>query len=108
MPGPTDTNFFHRADMDDTKVGQRTKDDPAQVAKQGFEALMDGKAKLVAGSVKKGAGCRQQGAPGQGQVCGAPADGRAAIGSRGIAVSSAAWSGAEGSPQVASQLPSSR
>jgi len=52
MPGPTDTNFFHRADMDDTKVGQGTKDDPAQVAKQGFEALMDGKAKLVAGSVK--------------------------------------------------------
>ncbi len=52
MPGPTDTNFFHRADMDDTKVGQRTKDDPAQVAKQGFEALMDGKAKLVAGSLK--------------------------------------------------------
>ncbi len=52
MPGPTDTNFFHRADMDDTKVGQGTKDDPAQVAKQGFQALMDGKAKLVAGSVK--------------------------------------------------------
>lgn len=52
MPGPTDTNFFHRADMDDTKVGQSSKDDPATVAKQGFEALMNDEAKLVAGSVK--------------------------------------------------------
>ncbi len=52
MPGPTDTNFFHRADMDDTMVGQTSaKDDPAQVAKQGFDALMDGDDKLVAGSV---------------------------------------------------------
>jgi short-subunit dehydrogenase len=52
MPGPTDTNFFHRAEMDDTRVGQGAKDDPAQVAKQGFEALMDGDAKLTAGSLK--------------------------------------------------------
>ena len=52
MPGPTDTNFFHRAEMDNTAVGQGSKDDPAQVAKQGFEALMDGRSKLVAGSVK--------------------------------------------------------
>jgi len=52
MPGPTDTNFFHRADMDDTKVGQGPKDDPAQVAKQGFNALMAEKAKIVAGSAK--------------------------------------------------------
>jgi uncharacterized protein len=52
MPGPTDTNFFHRAEMDDTKVGAGTKDDPAQVAKQGFEALMKGKQKVVAGSAK--------------------------------------------------------
>ncbi len=51
MPGPTDTNFFHRADMDDTKVGASSKDDPAQVAAQGFDALMGGKDKLVAGSV---------------------------------------------------------
>ncbi len=51
MPGPTDTNFFHRADMDDTKVGASSKDDAAQVAAQGFEALMGGKDKLVAGSV---------------------------------------------------------
>jgi short-subunit dehydrogenase len=52
MPGPTETNFFHRADMGDTKVGQSSKDDPAQVAKQGFEALMQVKDKLVAGSAK--------------------------------------------------------
>ena len=52
MPGPTDTNFFHRAEMDDTKVGASKKDDPAVVAKQGFEALMSGKEKVVAGSAK--------------------------------------------------------
>lgn len=52
MPGPTDTNFFHRAGMDDTKVGQQKKDDPAQVARQGFEALMAGKDKIIAGSLK--------------------------------------------------------
>ncbi|MDQ4091879.1 MAG: SDR family NAD(P)-dependent oxidoreductase [Actinomycetota bacterium] len=51
MPGPTDTNFFHRADMDDTNIGQGPKDDPAQVAKQGFDALMEGKGKIIAGSV---------------------------------------------------------
>jgi short-subunit dehydrogenase len=52
MPGPTDTNFFHRAEMDDTRVGASEKDDPAVVAKQGFEALMKGDEKVVAGSVK--------------------------------------------------------
>ena len=50
MPGPTDTNFFHRAEMDDTPVGASSKDDPAVVAKQGFEALLKGKEKVVAGS----------------------------------------------------------
>src|SRR3954451_23256086 len=52
MPGPTDTNFFNRAEMDDTPVGEGKKDDPAQVAAQGFAALMDGKNKIVAGSLK--------------------------------------------------------
>jgi len=52
MPGPTDTNFFHRAQMDDTKAGADRKDDPAMVAKQGFEALMAGKDSIVAGSLK--------------------------------------------------------
>jgi uncharacterized protein len=52
QPGPTDTNFFHRAGMDDTKVGAGKKDDPAEVARQGFEALMAGKDHVVAGSFK--------------------------------------------------------
>lgn len=52
MPGATDTNFFHRADMDDTKAGASKKDDPAEVAKQGFEALMAGKDHIIAGSLK--------------------------------------------------------
>ena len=54
QPGPTDTNFFHRADMDDTKVGVSQKDDPAEVARQGFEALMEEKSHVVAGSMKNG------------------------------------------------------
>jgi short-subunit dehydrogenase len=52
MPGPTETDFFHRADMDDTKVGASKKDDPAQVAEQGIKALLDGDEKVVAGSLK--------------------------------------------------------
>jgi uncharacterized protein len=52
QPGATDTNFFHRAGMDDTKVGKGAKDDPAEVARQGFEALMAGKDHVVAGSFK--------------------------------------------------------
>ena len=52
MPGPTDTNFFHRAEMDDTNVGSHKKDDPAEVAKQGFEALMAGQDQIIAGSLK--------------------------------------------------------
>jgi uncharacterized protein len=38
MPGPTDTNFFARAGLEDTKLGQSKKDDPAEVARDGFEA----------------------------------------------------------------------
>jgi short-subunit dehydrogenase len=45
MPGATDTNFFARAGMEDTKVGQSSKDDPALVAKQAFEAMMKGEDK---------------------------------------------------------------
>lgn len=51
MPGPTDTEFFERADMLDTKVGESEKDDPADVAREGFEALMAGKERAVAGSL---------------------------------------------------------
>jgi short-subunit dehydrogenase len=52
MPGPTDTEFFDRADMQDTPAGQGSKDDPAEVAADGFRALMAGKDHVVAGSVK--------------------------------------------------------
>jgi short-subunit dehydrogenase len=49
MPGATETDFFERADMLDTKVGQAKKDDPATVAKTGFEAMMKGKGDVVTG-----------------------------------------------------------
>ena len=49
MPGPTDTNFFHRAEMDDTKVGAGEKADPADVAKDGYEAMKKGEDKVVSG-----------------------------------------------------------
>jgi len=49
MPGPTDTGFFQRADMLSTKVGQGRKDDPADVAAIGFEAMLKGEADVVAG-----------------------------------------------------------
>jgi uncharacterized protein len=52
QPGPTDTPFFERADMEDTPAGQGAKDDPAEVAKDGFEALMAGRDHVVAGSIK--------------------------------------------------------
>ena len=52
QPGPTDTEFFERAGMEDTKAGEGKKDDPAEVAKDGFEALMAGKDRVVAGSAK--------------------------------------------------------
>lgn len=53
MPGATDTEFFARADMLDTKVGQGKKDDPADVAKTGFEAMMRGEGDVVHGLKNK-------------------------------------------------------
>lgn len=44
MPGATETDFFERADMLDTQVGQSKKDDPADVARVGFDAMMRGMA----------------------------------------------------------------
>ncbi|MBH5131569.1 MULTISPECIES: SDR family NAD(P)-dependent oxidoreductase [Streptomyces] len=52
MPGPTETDFFRRAGMADTKVGTMPKDDPAQVARQAFDAVMKGRGKLVTGSAR--------------------------------------------------------
>jgi short-subunit dehydrogenase len=51
MPGPTDTNFFARALMLDTRVGSGSKDDPAEVAQQGFEAMMNGDERVVSASL---------------------------------------------------------
>lgn len=49
MPGPTETDFFERADLMDTKVGQDKKDDPAEVAENGFKAMMAGESGVVSG-----------------------------------------------------------
>jgi uncharacterized protein len=52
LPGPTDTEFFDRGDLTDTKLGASdSKDDPALVARQGFEGLMKGETSVFAGSV---------------------------------------------------------
>lgn len=54
MPGATDTEFFARADMLDTRVGQdEHKADPAKVAKDGWDALMSGKGHIVSGFANK-------------------------------------------------------
>lgn len=53
MPGATETEFFARADMLDTKVGQADKDDPAKVARDGWEAMMDGRNSIVSGLKNK-------------------------------------------------------
>jgi short-subunit dehydrogenase len=54
MPGVTDTDFFERANMLDTKVGaSKHKADPAEVAQIGFDAMMQGEADVVAGLKNK-------------------------------------------------------
>jgi short-subunit dehydrogenase len=49
MPGPTDTEFFERADLMDTRMADIRKADPAKVARIGFEAMLKGEADVVAG-----------------------------------------------------------
>jgi uncharacterized protein len=53
MPGATETEFFDRAGMQDTKIGASKKDDPADVAKAGFEAMLDGEGDVVTGWMNK-------------------------------------------------------
>lgn len=53
MPGPTETDFFRRADMLDTQVGQQDKDDAAMVARKGYDALMKGQGEVVSGFSNK-------------------------------------------------------
>jgi uncharacterized protein len=54
QPGPTDTDFFHRAGMDDTEVGQKGKSEsqPDDIARQGIDALLAGKDHVYAASFK--------------------------------------------------------
>jgi uncharacterized protein len=54
QPGPTDTNFFHRAGMDNTEVGASGKNEsqPDDVARQGIEALRSAKDHVYAASVR--------------------------------------------------------
>jgi short-subunit dehydrogenase len=53
MPGATDTEFFKRADMMDTKVGSDSKQNAGEVARIGFKAMMDGEGDVVAGLKNK-------------------------------------------------------
>jgi short-subunit dehydrogenase len=53
MPGATETEFFERAGMMDTKVGAGAKDDPAKVARDGFSAMMKGQGDVVSGMKNK-------------------------------------------------------
>lgn len=53
MPGATETDFFRRADMLDTKVGTSEKASPLDVAKDGFKAMMAGDASIVSGIQNK-------------------------------------------------------
>ena len=52
MPGPTDTEFFDRAGMQGTRVDEGPKDDPREVAEEGFAALMAGKDHVVSGATR--------------------------------------------------------
>ena len=52
MPGPTETAIFARADQEDTRLGASDrKDDPADVARQAVEALMDGRGRVATASL---------------------------------------------------------
>ncbi len=53
MPGPTETEFFERAHMQDTWVGQKDKDDPAMVARQGYRAMLRGASGVTTGFMNK-------------------------------------------------------
>ncbi len=54
LPGVTDTDFFHKANMEEAKmIKEGSKDDPADVAKDGYEALMAGKLEIISGLKSK-------------------------------------------------------
>ena len=49
MPGATETEFFERADLMDTKIGTEKKMDPAEVARQGYDAMLEGRGEVITG-----------------------------------------------------------
>jgi short-subunit dehydrogenase len=54
LPGATDTDFFHKAEMENSKIVQEGNlADPAEVARDGYKALMDGKDMVVSGLKNK-------------------------------------------------------
>jgi short-subunit dehydrogenase len=53
MPGPTETEFFERADLLDTKVATDKKQPADEVARIGFNAMMKGEAQVIAGLKNK-------------------------------------------------------
>jgi short-subunit dehydrogenase len=53
MPGATETEFFRRAEMMDTDIGTTEKDDPVEVARNGFDAMMKGEGDVVSGFKNK-------------------------------------------------------
>jgi len=54
LPGATDTDFFNKADMLSSKIVQEGQlADPADVAKDGYEALMAGKDMVISGFMNK-------------------------------------------------------
>jgi len=53
MPGPTETEFFRRADMENTPVGESEKADAAKVAQDGWSAMTSRKPHVVSGFMNK-------------------------------------------------------
>ncbi|MDB5620691.1 SDR family NAD(P)-dependent oxidoreductase [Tardiphaga sp.] len=53
MPGATETEFFRRAEMMDTKIGTSEKDDASEVANNGFDAMIKGEGDVVSGLKNK-------------------------------------------------------
>lgn len=55
MPGATDTDFFNKAGMNDSKMLQdkESLSNPADVAKDGYEALMAGEDRIISGLKNK-------------------------------------------------------
>lgn len=53
QPGATDTDFFNKADMQESKILDSGLSDPAKVAKDGYEALMSGDDKVISGFKNK-------------------------------------------------------